>query len=105
MHKSAAILIVDDYLLIRTAVRQVLTELGFSNVYQADNGKAAQELMRKQPIDIVIGDWGMPVMSGLDLVRWMRQDARHAQTPFMMLTAEANPASVRSALQVTPNRP
>ena len=99
MHKSAAILIVDDYLLIRTAVRQVLTELGFSNVYQADNGKAAQELMRKQPIDIVIGDWGMPVMSGLDLVRWMRQDARHAQTPFMMLTAEANPASVRSALQ------
>ena len=103
MHKSAAILIVDDYLLIRTAVRQVLTELGFSNVYQADNGKAAQELMRKQPIDIVIGDWGMPVMSGLDLVRWMRQDARHAQTPFMMLTAEANPASVRSALQAGVN--
>jgi hypothetical protein len=103
MHKSAAILIVDDYLLIRTAVRRVLAELGFTNVYQADNGKAAQELMRKQPIDIVIGDWSMPVMSGLDLVRWMRQDARHAQTPFMMLTAEANPASVRSALQAGVN--
>jgi len=103
MHKSAAILIVDDYLLIRTSVRQVLTELGFANVYQADNGKVAQDLMRKQPVDIVIGDWGMPVMSGLDLVRWMRQDARHAQTPFMMLTAEANPASVRSALQAGVN--
>ena len=103
MHKSAAILIVDDYLLIRTAVRQVLTELGFSNVFQADNGKAAQELMRKQTIDIVIGDWGMPVMSGLDLLRWMRQDGRHAKTPFMMLTAEANPASVRSALQAGVN--
>jgi hypothetical protein len=103
MHKSAAILIVDDYLLIRTAVRQVLTELGFSNVFQADNGKTAQELMRKQAIDIVIGDWSMPVMSGLDLLRWMRQDARHAKTPFMMLTAEANPASVRCALQAGVN--
>ena len=103
MHKSAAILIVDDYLLIRTAVRQVLTELGFSNVFQAENGKTAQDLMRKQPIDIVIGDWGMPVMSGLDLLHWMRHDARYAKTPFMMLTAEANPASVRSALQAGVN--
>jgi DNA-binding response OmpR family regulator len=103
MHKSSAILIVDDYLLIRTAVRQVLTELGFVNIFQADNGKTAQDLMRKQPIDVVIGDWGMPVMSGLDLLHWMRRDARHAQTPFMMLTAEANPASVRSALQAGVN--
>jgi two-component system, sensor histidine kinase and response regulator len=99
MDKSAAILIVDDYQLIRTAVRRVLADLGFANVFQADNGKAAQELMRQQPIDVVIGDWGMPMMSGLDLLRWMRRDARHAKTPFMMLTAEANPASVRSALQ------
>ena len=103
MNKSSAILIVDDYLLIRTAVRQVLTELGFVNIFQADNGKMAQDLMRKQPIDVVIGDWGMPVMSGLNLLRWMRRDARHAQTPFMMLTAEANPGSVRSALQAGVN--
>ncbi|MFL6631790.1 MAG: response regulator [Massilia sp.] len=103
MHKSAAILIVDDYLLIRTAVRQVVTELGFSNVFQAENGKTAQDLMRKQTIDIVIGDWGMPVMSGLDLLHWMRRDVRYAKTPFMMLTAEANPASVRSALQAGVN--
>ena len=99
MDKSAAILIVDDYQLIRTAVRRVLADLSFANVFQADNGKAAQELMRQQPVDVVIGDWGMPMMSGLDLLRWMRRDARHARTPFMMLTAEANPASVRSALQ------
>ena len=46
MDKSAAILIVDDYLLIRTHVRQVLAELGFLNVFQADNGKTAQDLMR-----------------------------------------------------------
>jgi DNA-binding response OmpR family regulator len=99
MDKSASILIVDDYLLIRTAVRQVLTELGFSNIFQADNGKSAQELMRKQHIDVVIGDWSMPMMSGIELLAWMRQDARYARTPYMMLTAESNPASVRSALQ------
>lgn len=98
MDKTAAVLIVDDYLLIRTAVRQVLAELGFTNVFQADNGKAAQDLMQRQRIDVVIGDWGMPVMSGIDLLKWMRHDPRHAAIPFMMLTAEANPASVRTAL-------
>ena len=98
MDKSAAILIVDDYLLIRTAVRQVLAELGFLNVFQADNGKTAQDLMRKQQIDIVIGDWSMPVMSGIELLNWMRRESRYAKTPFMMLTAEANPVSVRTAL-------
>jgi DNA-binding response OmpR family regulator len=103
MDKSAAILIVDDYLLIRTHVRQVLAELGFANVFQADNGRTAQDLMRRQPIDIVIGDWGMPVMSGIDLLRWMRASRRHAGTPFMMLTAEANPASVRTALEAGVN--
>lgn len=103
MDKSAHILIVDDYLLIRTAVRQVLAGLGFENVFQADNGKAAQDLMLRQHIDVVIGDWGMPVMSGIDLLRWMRADPRHAQTPYMMLTAEANPASVRTALAAGAN--
>jgi DNA-binding response OmpR family regulator len=103
MDKSAAILIVDDYLLIRTHVRQVLAELGFTNVFHADNGRAAQELMRGQPIDVVIGDWSMPVMSGMDLLKWMRSSGRHANTPFMMLTAEANPASVRTALEAGVN--
>jgi DNA-binding response OmpR family regulator len=103
MDKSASILIVDDYLLIRTHVRQVLAELGFLNVFQADNGKTAQDLMRKQQIDIVVGDWGMPVMSGIDLLKWMRTDHRYANTPFMMLTAEANPQSVRTALQAGVN--
>ncbi|MES2898562.1 MAG: response regulator [Pseudomonadota bacterium] len=99
MDKSANILIVDDYLLIRTAVRGVLSELGFFNLFEADSGKTAQDLMRKQQIDIVIGDWGMPVMSGLDLLKWMRTEERYKRVPFMMLTAEANPLSVRTALQ------
>ncbi len=103
MDKSAAILIVDDYLLIRTSVRGVLAELGFFNVFQADNGKTAQELMNKQAIDIVIGDWAMPIMSGIELLSWMRTDNRYANVPFMMLTAETNPGSVRTALQAGVN--
>ncbi len=99
MDKSAEILIVDDYLLIRTAIRGVLAELGFDNVHQAENGKAAQDMMRKQHIDIVIGDWGMPVLNGLDLLKWMRRDEKLAKVPFMMVTAEANPDSVRVAMQ------
>ncbi|MCG2586476.1 response regulator [Massilia sp. TS11] len=103
MDKSANILIVDDYLLIRTAVRGVLGELGFFNVFQADNGKSAQELMRKQPVDIVIADWSMPVMNGLELLKWMRRDERHRKTPFMMLTAEANPSGVQAAMKAGVN--
>ena len=103
MDKSAAILIVDDYQLIRSAVRDVLSELGFRNVVQAENGLAAQELMCKQPIDIVIGDWSMPFMSGLDLIKWMRADRRYQRVPFMMLTGEASAASVRTALQAGVN--
>jgi two-component system sensor histidine kinase/response regulator len=103
MDKSAEILIVDDYLLIRTAIRGVLAELGFDNVHQADNGKAAQDLMRKQPIDIVIGDWGMPVLNGLDLLKWMRREEKYAKVPFMMVTAEANPDSVRVAMSAGVN--
>jgi len=99
MDKSASILIVDDYLLIRTAVHAVLSDLGFFNLFQADNGKSAQELMRKQPIEIVIGDWGMPLMSGLDLLVWMRTDERYKRVPFMMLTAQTSPLSVGTALQ------
>ncbi len=99
MDKSAEILIVDDYLLIRTAIRGVLAELGFDNVHQAENGKAAQDLLRKQHIDIVIGDWGMPILNGLDLLKWMRREERLKSIPFMMVTAEANPDSVRVAMQ------
>jgi DNA-binding NarL/FixJ family response regulator len=69
MDKSASILIVDDYLLIRTAVRQVLTELGFINIFQAENGKTAQDLMRKQAIDVVIGDWSMKAASSRSTCR------------------------------------
>jgi two-component system sensor histidine kinase/response regulator len=103
MDKSAEILIVDDYLLIRTAIRGVLAELGFDNVHQAENGKAAQDLMRKQHIDIVIGDWGMPVMNGMDLLKWMRREEKLKTVPFMMVTAEANPDSVRVAMQAGVN--
>jgi two-component system sensor histidine kinase/response regulator len=99
MDKSAEILIVDDYLLIRTAIRGVLAELGFDNVHQAENGKAAQDLLRKQHIDIVIGDWGMPILNGLDLLKWMRREEKLKGIPFMMVTAEANPDSVRVAMQ------
>ncbi len=103
MDKSAEILIVDDYLLIRTAIRGVLAELGFDNVHQAENGKAAQELLRKQHIDIVIGDWGMPQLNGLDLLKWMRREEKLKHVPFMMVTAEANPESVRIAMKAGVN--
>ncbi len=98
MDKTAPILVVDDYMLIRTSVRSILGELGYSNVYQADNGKTAQDLMRKEPMAAVICDWNMPLMNGLELLEWMRTEERYAKVPFMLLTAETNRELVRSAL-------
>lgn len=98
MDKSAPILIVDDYMLIRTSVRSILAELGYANTFQADNGKTAQDMMRKEPIAVVICDWNMPLMNGLELLAWMRGDERYAKVPFMLLTAETNRELVRSAL-------
>lgn len=83
------ILVVDDHATITRILKNLLKQIGFSNVDEAHNGAAALERMREKPYGLVISDWYMEPMSGLDLVREMRKDETLRETPFIMVSAES----------------
>ena len=92
------ILIVDDSMFMRHIIRNHLLKMGYPNVSEAADGRGALAVMRRQEIDIVISDWCMPGMHGIDLLKAIRADQTLHNTPFIMLTAEAQPHLVKDAL-------
>jgi two-component system chemotaxis response regulator CheY len=94
------ILIVDDFPTMRKIVRQVLRQLGFVNVYEAEDGEGALELLRTNPeIQFVISDWNMPKMNGIELLRAVRSDDTIRKIPFLMVTAEADKDCIVEAVK------
>jgi two-component system chemotaxis response regulator CheY len=88
--KRFAILLVDDYPQATRLLRNVLRSLGFVHIDDATNAPDALHMMREMPYDMVISDWNMEPMSGLDLLREMRSDPNCAHTLFVMITGDAN---------------
>jgi two-component system, chemotaxis family, chemotaxis protein CheY len=97
--RRLAILVVDDYATMRKIVRQLLKQIGFSNVHEAADGSEALALMRDGGFGLVISDWNMEPMTGLALLREVRADARLKDTPFIMVTAESKTENVVVAKQ------
>lgn len=95
--KNMLILIVDDYKTMLKIIRNLLGELGFSNVEEAANGKEALDKLRSQPFSLVISDWNMEPMTGYDLLRSVRADEKLKKMPFIMVTAEAKADNVVAA--------
>jgi two-component system chemotaxis response regulator CheY len=95
------ILVVDDFSTMRRIVRNLLVELGFTNtlIQEAEDGNAALALLRSQPIDLVVTDWNMPNMTGIDLLRAIRADAGLKSMPVLMVTAENNRDQIIAAAQ------
>jgi two-component system, chemotaxis family, chemotaxis protein CheY len=95
------ILVVDDFSTMRRIVRNLLVELGFTNtlIQEAEDGNAALALLRSQPIDLVVTDWNMPNMTGIDLLRAIRADAKLKALPVLMVTAENNRDQIIAAAQ------
>ena len=95
------ILVVDDFSTMRRIVRNLLVELGFTNtlIQEAEDGNAALALLRSQPIDLVVTDWNMPNMTGIDLLRAIRADASLKSMPVLMVTAENNRDQIIAAAQ------
>ncbi len=83
------ILVVDDFTTIRRIITNSLNDMGFMNVHEADDGTRALEVMRQEKIDFVITDWNMPKMSGLDLLKAIRESSENQHIPVLMVTAEA----------------
>lgn len=91
------ILVVDDFLTMRKIVQRDLEELGFTTIKTAKNGAQAWEIFNEERIDLVISDWNMPEMTGLELLSKIRgSDKPH--TPFIMVTAESEKAQREDAI-------
>jgi two-component system chemotaxis response regulator CheY len=92
-------LVVDDFSTMRRIVKNLLHELGYTNVAEADDGTTALPLLKGGSFDFLITDWNMPGMPGLELLKQVRADARLAKLPVLMLTAEAKREQIVEAAQ------
>ncbi len=97
--KNMPILIVDDYNTMRRIVKNLLKQLGFDNTDEAADGTEALTKLRAKPFSLVISDWNMQPMTGLDLLKQVRADAQLKNLPFIMVTAESKPENVMVAKQ------
>jgi two-component system, chemotaxis family, chemotaxis protein CheY len=99
MDKSINVLIVDDYRTMLRIIRNLLKQLEFDNVEEATDGGEALAKLRAGSFGLVISDWNMQPMTGLDLLKEVRADARLKRTPFIMITAESKTENVIAAKQ------
>lgn len=93
------ILIVDDYKTMLRIVRALLKQLGFDNVDEATDGAMALGKLRERRYGLVISDWNMEPMTGLELLKHVRTDGAHGDVPFIMITAESKTENVIAAKQ------
>jgi two-component system chemotaxis response regulator CheY len=91
------VMIVDDYKTMLRILRNLLRQLGFNNVAEAGDGGSALELLRKDNYGLIISDWNMEPMTGLQLLREVRADAKLKHVPFVMVTAESKSENVIAA--------
>ena len=96
---SLKFLVVDDFSTMRRIVRNLLKELGFTNVDEAEDGAVALTKLRDGNFEFVVSDWNMPNMDGLTLLQNVRADARLKTLPFLMITAEAKKENIIAAAQ------
>ena len=100
---NLSFLVVDDFSTMRRIVKNLLNDLGYTSVTEADDGSTALPLLRNGQFDFLITDWNMPGMPGLELLKHVRSDARLAKLPVLMLTAEAKREQIVEAAQAGVN--
>lgn len=93
------ILITDDMQSMRTMLKSILLHAGFRNLTEAENGQAALEKLKHEKFDLMICDWDMPRMSGLEVLETIRADEAMQKLPFVMITANADRDKVTQAIQ------
>lgn len=97
--KNLRFLVVDDFATMRRIVRNLLKDLGFNNVEEAEDGQDALTKLRESKFDFVISDWNMPNMDGLELLSEIRKSSEFSQLPVLMVTAEAKKENIIAAAQ------
>jgi two-component system chemotaxis response regulator CheY len=97
------ILVVDDFSTMRRIIKNLLKDLGFTNIQEADDGNTALPMLQQGDFDFVVTDWNMPGMQGIDLLRAIRADEKLKRTPVLMVTAEAKKEQIIAAAQAGVN--
>ncbi len=92
--KNMPILIVDDYKTMLRIIRNLLKQIGFDNVEEATDGTQALQKLREKQFKLVISDWNMEPMTGIELLRAVREDDNYRKMPFIMVTAESKTENV-----------
>ena len=99
MDLEMRVLIVEDFATMRRIVKGALKQLGFVNIVEAEDGQIALELLKKEKIGLIVSDWNMPNMTGIEFLREVRKDAVLKDTPFIMVTAEGQKDNVLEAVK------
>jgi two-component system chemotaxis response regulator CheY len=97
------ILVVDDFSTMRRIIKNLLKDLGFTNIQEADDGNTALPMLNQGDFDFVVTDWNMPGMQGIDLLRAIRADEKLKPLPVLMVTAEAKKEQIVAAAQAGVN--
>ena len=92
------VLVADDYLNMRRLVISALRKMGYQDVYEAEDGMQALEMLKTKRIGLIISDWNMPKLSGFELLRRVRGSKIYKDTPFLMVTGEAEQDAVVKAM-------
>lgn len=103
VNKEIAILVADDSIGIRMIAKKIFKKLGYSNVVVVDDGSTAMEHLDKNSVDLVVADWNMPELSGIDLAKKMRQVDSLKDIPFLLVTAEEDQDAIMEALRAGVN--
>ncbi|HEY4706967.1 MAG TPA: chemotaxis response regulator CheY [Thermodesulfobacteriota bacterium] len=103
LDQNMKILVVDDFSTMRRIIKNILREIGYNNVDEADDGTTALEKLRAGKFDFVVTDWNMPNMPGIELLKVIRSDDALKDMPVLMVTAEAAKENVVTAVQAGVN--
>ncbi len=97
--RNINILVVDDFSTMRRIVKNLLVELGFSNLDEADDGSTAWPMIQTGKYDFIVSDWNMPEMTGIELLRKVRSTEGLKDMPFMLITAEQKRSQILDAAE------
>jgi two-component system chemotaxis response regulator CheY len=103
LKKDIKILVVDDFSTMRRIIKNLLKELGLTNVVEADDGATALPILKQGGIEFLITDWNMPNMTGIELIKHVRSDPNLSNIPVLMVTAEAKREQIIAAAQAGVN--
>ena len=103
MNTDMKILVVDDFSTMRRIIKNLLRDLGFNNTHEADDGNTALPMLKADNYDLLITDWNMPGMQGIDLLRAVRADANLSTLPVLLVTAESKKDQIVMAAEAGVN--